>query len=243
MTWPGIRTQTASTLWIEPHRIVAAAKSRPSEGLPDLDRLAQVLTELPLGPTSWILDDRWAPSLLIREPMELPAGIEAREAFFRWKFTQTLALDGAWTVQALDLGGGAWLLAGLPETQREDWIQLGARLQRPIASLVPRWLWAYNRLAPSRERPGMLLSLCPEPNGGHSGTLVAWGQQLCLLRHWAEPESPEGWWEARIQPSAAFLQRESRQPMDLTVLGLPAWPEGSIPASCFPGEIPAQEVL
>lgn len=243
MRWPGLRTQSATTLWIEPHRILAGGKSRPCSGLPDPDRLAQVLTELPQGPTSWILDDRWAPSLLVREPMELPAGVEAREAFFRWKFTQTLALEGAWNVQALDLGGGAWLMAGLPEALREEWIQLALRLQRPIASLVPRWLWAYNRVASSRERPGMLLSLCPEPDGSCSGTLAAWGQQLCLLRHWSDPVAPETWWETRIQPSAAYLQRESRQPMDLVVLGVSQWPEGAIPVTRIPGEVPAQEAL
>lgn len=243
MNWPGIRAQAAHTLWIEADRIVAAGKARPSSGLPNLDQLAQVLTELPPGPSSWILDDRWAPSLLIREPMELPPGAEAREAFFRWKYTQSLALEGNWTVQALDLGGSAWLLSGLPEQLREEWIQLGMRLQHPLVSLVPRWLWAYNKLAATRERPGMLLSLSAEGDGLWSGTLVAWGQQLCLLRHWAEPESPEGWWETRIQPSAAFLQRESRQPMDLIFLGPTTWPAGPIPATRFPVEIPAKEVL
>ena len=93
----------------------------------------------------------------------------------------------------------------------------------------PRWLHLYNRLAPSLELPGMLLSLSPAGQGRYAGTLVAWGRTLCLVRQWSEPLDPQGWNEERIAPSAAFLQRESRTPQSLAIWGAPAWPDAGLP--------------
>lgn len=236
-----LQEKTCSVVWIEPHRLLAGGRSRPNAGLPTEDQLAQVLSALPAGPTSWVLDDRWCPSLLVRNLVDLPSGAEPREAFFRWRYTQSLALQGNWSVQALSLGEESWLLAGISAETRESWLQLALRLQRPIHALMPRWLWAYNQLAPSREAPGLLLSLCDEGDGTYSGTLAAWGQQLTLLRQWPEGLNPEGWWAERILPSLAFLQRDARVPQELMYLGAPTWPDGPLPCRRFPSEIPTQE--
>jgi hypothetical protein len=189
------------------------------------------------------VDDLWGPSLLLRDIVTLPAGTDAREAFFRWKFSQSLALEAPHSVQALDLGDGVWLLAGIREELRESWLQMSVRLARPLHSLLPRWLYLYNRLAPSRELPGMLLSLCPHPGGGFTGTLAAWGRTLTLLRQWADPADPETWQQERVLPTAAYLQRDSRPPQELWVWGTGSWPEPGLPLHIIQPEIPTQEAL
>lgn len=217
----GFRTQSASLLWVEPHRILAEEHRRPLSGPPDEDQLAQALTALPEGPSRWVVDDAWAPSLLLRDIVELPAGSEARDAFFRWRFQQALGLEGGYAVSSLALDDGLWLASGLREDLRAGWMSLALRLNRPLVSLQPRWLWLYNRLAPRQELPGLLLSLTPSAGGGFTGTLAAWGRSLCLLRQWDEPLSEEGWIEERLAPSIAFLQRESHGPQAAYIWGAP----------------------
>jgi hypothetical protein len=208
---------------------MAGAHRRPLTGLPTEDQLSQALTALPQGPTRWVVDDLWTPSVLLRDLTELPKGAEAQEAFFRWRFMQALALEAPHFVQALEVEPGTWLAAGIREDFRETGLQLSLRLDRSLHALTPRWLHLYNLLAPALNLPGMLLSLSPAEPGQYAGTLVAWGRTLCLLRQWSEPLSVEGWVEERIAPSAAFLQRESRTPQQLFIWGAASWPEGNLP--------------
>ena len=218
-----------SLLWLEAHRVIAGTHRRPLSGPPTEDQLSQALTALPPGPTRWVVEDLWTPSVLLRDLTELPKGAEAQEAFFRWRFMQALALDAPHFVQALEVEPGVWLASGIREDLRDSMLQLGLRLDRSLHALVPRWLHLYNLLAPNLELPGMLLSLSPTDTGHYAGTLVAWGRTLCLLRQWSEPLSPEAWIEERIAPSAAFLQRESRTPQQLLIWGASAWPDSNLP--------------
>lgn len=226
------RTQTASLLWLESHRVLAEEHRRPLSGPPTEDQLAQALTALPDGPTRWVVDDLWAPSILMRDIVELPAGSEARDAFFRWRFQQALRTESPQAVSYLALGDGQWLASGLGEEQRERWIALALRLNRTLVSLQPRWLWLYNLLAPSQELPGLLLSLAPAGDGTYTGTLAAWGRSLCLVRQWDEPLSPERWIEERLAPSVAFLQRESHGPQMAYLWGAEGpWPSLGMPVT------------
>ncbi len=226
---PLLAPPDGSLLWLEAHRVVASAHRRPLTGLPTEDQLVQALSALPLGPTHWVVEDLWTPSVLLRDLTELPRGAEAQEAFFRWRFMQALALETPHFVQAMEVESGVWLASGIPEELRESMLQLGLRLDRNLHHLTPRWLHIYNLLAPSLDLPGMLLSLSPVDAGRYAGTLVAWGRTLCLLRQWSEPLTPEAWIEERIAPSAAFLQRESRTPQQLFIWGATAWPESNLP--------------
>lgn len=228
MKLPILRSTEATLLWLEAHRIQAGTHRRPLLGAPTEDQLAQALAALPPGPTRWVVDDLWAPSILLRDLLEFPKGAEAQEAFFRWRFAQSLALTEPHYVQALEVEPGAWLAVGIREDLRESLLGLGLRLDRPLHGLTPRWLHLYNLLAPSLDKPGLLLSLSPVADGRYSGTLVAWGRTLCLLRQWAEPLDPQAWNEERIAPSAAFLQRESRSPQQLFIWGALAWPDSGL---------------
>lgn len=225
MRLPFLQAPAASLVWLEAHRIHAGTHRRALSAPPTEDQLAQALAALPQGPTRWVLDDLWTPSVLMRDLAELPKGAEAQEAFFRWRFNQTLALDEPHFVQALEIEPGTWLASGIREEFRETLLQLGLRFDRNLHALTPRWLHLYNLLAPTLSLPGMLLSLSPAGQGRYAGTLVAWGRTLCLLRQWTEPLTPQDWNEERITPSAAFLQRESRTPQSLAVWGAPAWPD------------------
>lgn len=242
MRLPFLQAPDPSLLWVENHRIQAGSHQRPLPGLPTEDQLAQALAALPAGPTRWVVDDLWVPSVLLRDLPELPRGAEAQEAFFRWRFGQTLALEAPHAVQSILVEPGTWLAAGIREDLRETWIQLSLRLDRSMRALTPRWLHLYNQLAPDLDLPGMLLSLSPMGGDGYAGTLVAWGRTLCLVRQWAEPLSPEGWNAERIAPSAAFLQREARTPQQMLVWGARTWPEGTVPARCLDDRAPAGEV-
>ena len=221
-------TDSASLVWLERHRAVAGSQRRPLSGPPTEDLLAQVLTSLPQGPTRWVVEDLWTPSILLRDLTEIPKGSEAQEAFFRWRFTQSLALEEPHFVQALEVEPHVWLASGIREAFRDSLLQLGMRLDRSVVALIPRWLHLYNHLAPNLDMPGMLLSLSPVEPGRYAGTLVAWGRTVCLLRQWSEPLDPAGWAEERIAPSAAYLQRESRTPQQLFIWGAPSWPDSSI---------------
>jgi hypothetical protein len=217
-------------LWMENHRLIAGSHRRPLAGQPTEDQLAQALTAMPEGASVWVVDDLWAPALLARDIAELPSGGEAREAFFRWRFQQAFGAEAPWAVQAMRLEDGPWLLSGLPQSTRDAWTTLATRLGRPIVQLQPRWLWLFNRLAPTLDMPGMLLSLSPAGDGRYAGTLAAWGRGLCLLRQWEEPMTAAAWNEERIAPSAAFLQRESRSPQMVHVWGAEGkWPYLGIP--------------
>jgi hypothetical protein len=232
-----------SMVWLEPHRVHAGGQTRALGAFPDEDQLAQVLSSLPPGPTSWVVDDLWTPSVLLRDFVELPSAAEARDAFFRWRYAQHFALEDPQSVQALEVEGASWLLVGMPQTLREAWLQLALRLGRPIHALVPRWLWIYNRLSPNLQAPGMLLSLARDEDGYFTGTLAAWGRTLTLLRQWNEPAAPEVWMADRVLPTAAFLQRENRSPQELMIWGARTWPEGSLTSRLLPFEIPVQEAL
>ena len=236
-----LKPKRASLVWLEPHRIHAGGKVRPVTGPLSLDLLAQMLTALPPGPTRWVVDDTWIPTVLMRDIVEVPAGTEARESFFRWRYSQSLATDTPQFVQSLDLGGNAWLLAGMSQLLRDQWLQTAMTAGHPIRSLMPRWLWLYNRLAPSRQIPGLLLSLCPVGDGTFTGTLAAWGRELVLLRQWAEPASPEQWDQERVLPTVAYLQRDARSPQEIHLWGATHWPEGPLPVRILQPEIPAQE--
>lgn len=229
MSHPVLAPPDASLLWLEAHRILAGTQQWHLDGPPTEDQLTQALAALPPGPTRWVVEDLWTPSVLLRDLTELPRGAEAQEAFFRWRFTQALALETPHFVQALEVEPGTWLAAGIREELRESMLQLGLRLERSLHALTPRWLHLYNLLAPSLDLPGILLSLSPAGTGKYAGTLVAWGRTLCLLRQWSEPLAPEAWVEERLAPSAAFLQRESRTPQQLFIWGAPAWPESNLP--------------
>lgn len=219
----------ASLLWLEAHRVVAGSFNHVIQGPPGDEVLLQALAALPPGPSRWVVDDLWCPSVLIRDIPELPKGAEAQEAFFRWRFAQILSLEEPHFVQALEVEADLWLTAGIRQDFRDELLQLALRTDRVIHALTPRWLHIYNQLAPSLTMPGMLLSLSPVEPGQYAGTLVAWGRTLCLLRQWTEPLSPEGWLEERIAPSAAFLQRESRKPQQLFIWGAAAWPQADLP--------------
>lgn len=233
----------ASMVWLEPHRVHVGGQTRAIGAFPDEDQLAQVLSNLPQGPTKWIVDDLWTPALLLKDFVELPSGVEARDAFFRWRYTQHLALEDPQSVQTLEVEAATWLLVGMPQAQRETWIQLALRLGRPIHAMVPRWLWIYNHLAPTLQAPGMMLSLAADEDGYFTGTLAAWGRTLTLLRQWHEPASAEAWMEERVLPTAAFLQRENRSPQELLIWGASTWPKGILSSRLLPFEIPAQEAL
>lgn len=242
MRLPFLQAQDPSLLWVEGHRIQAGTHQRPLSGLPTEDQLAQALAALPAGPTRWVVDDLWIPSVLLRDLPELPRGAEAQEAFFRWRFGQTLALEEPHAVQSIPVESGTWLAAGIREDLRETWIQLSLRLDRTMRALSPRWLHLYNSLAPNLDLPGMLLSLSPAGGDRYAGTLVAWGRTLCLVRQWSEPLSPGSWNEERVAPSAAFLQREARTPQQMLVWGARSWPEGTVPVRCLDDRAPAGEV-
>ncbi len=215
-------------LWIETHRLRAGEApdirwDRPLSGLPTEDQLAQALTALDAGPTAWILDDLYVPSILLRDVVELPEGTEARESFWRWKFQQSMALEAAHSVQALLVEPGLWLVAGIREDWRDAWMTFAQRLERPIHSLQPRWLHLYNRLAQDMDAPGLLLSLSPAGPGRWTGTLTAWGRTLSLLRTWSEAADMATWQEERLAPTIAYLQREGRSPQALHVHGASDW--------------------
>jgi hypothetical protein len=220
---PFLPASEASLFWLEAHRIRAGAHRRPLTEFPTDDQLAQGLAALPAGPTRWVVDDLWTPSLLLRDLAEVPRGAEAQEAFFRWRFSQSLALEEPHFVQSLEVEPGTWLACGIRETFRDAILQLGVRMDRTVHALTPRWLHLYNLLAPTLDMPGILLSLSPMGPNRYAGTLVAWGRTICLLRQWAEPLDLDGWNEERIAPSAAFLQRESRTPQVLHLWGAPGW--------------------
>jgi hypothetical protein len=230
-------------VWLEPHRVHAGGQTRSLSGPLTEDVLVMALGGLPPGPAHWVVDDSWVPSILLRDIVEVPAGSEAREAFFKWRFAQSMGLEAPQVVQALSLGDNAWLLAGIAEETRENWLQASLTVGRPIRSLVPRWLWLYNRLAASREMPGMLLSLCPAGPDTFTGTLACWGRNLALLRQWNEPATAEAWNQERVLPSSAYLQRDSRSPQEILVWGAATWPECSIPSRILQPEIPAQEMI
>lgn len=234
-------SKQGQVVWIEPHRIHTGGVSRPTGGDPTEDHLAVALNALPTGPTKWIVDDTLAPSVLMRDIVELPSGAEARETFFRWRLSQVLDTQEPLSVQATPVGDDVWLVAGVGQARRDAWVQTALRLSRPIHTLLPRWLWLYNRLAPTRDLPGMLLSLCPDGEGRYSGTLAAWGRHLLLLRQWTDPVEPETWFHERVLPTEAYLQRDGRPPQECLVWGASSWPESEVPVRILQPEIPAAE--
>jgi hypothetical protein len=230
-------------LWIEPNRLVAGGKVIITNGLPTEEQLARGLTALPTGPTKWILDDLIAPSMVVKDIVDIPKGAEAREAFFKWKYAQALAIEGTFAVQGLSLGEQGWLLAGMPLDIQETWINLAAKLGRPLHAIVPRWLWLFNRAASTREKPGMLVSLFKTEGDKYTGSIATWGRTLSLLRQWPDAASVKTWVSDRIEPTVAFLQRDGRTPMEILVWGPNDWPSGNIPHKVFQSEIPSQETI
>lgn len=230
-------------VWLEPRRVHAGGQSHPLPAGPSTEDLGRILAALPAGPTCWVVDDAWIPALLLRDIVQLPTAAEEREKFFRWRYAQDLPAETPRYVQALALPDNAWLLGGMDEALRESWVQLAAAGGRPMRTLVPRWMWIYNRLAPTREVPGLLISLAPREDGQYSGTLAAWGRGLALLRQWQDPADLDAWHQERVLPTLAYLQRESRTPQEVHVWGAGTWPDCGIPVRIIQPEIPVQETF
>ena len=241
MKLPGPGSKHASMVWLEPWRVHAGGRFHPCSEAPRPDELTRILEALPMEPTCWVADDAWLPTLLLRDIVELPKGAEERDAFFRWRYSQDLLLDGPQFVQAVALEEGVWLLTGLPQALRDGWAQAAAAAGRSMRRLVPRWLWLYNRLAPTLEVPGLLLSLAPRGEAGYAGTLAAWGRALLLLRQWAEPAQAQDWNQERVLPTLAYLQRDARSPQELKVWGPAHWPDCGMPVRILQPEVPNQE--
>jgi hypothetical protein len=237
------KPKAGSVVWMEANRLVTGSRVRTTDGAPTKDQLTQALAALPPGPTKWILDDLMAPSVIVKDVAEVPRGGDAREAFFKWKYGQVLAVDGAYSVQGHSLGEQGWLLSGMPLELHDSWIDLAAGLGRPIHLMIPRWLWLYNRAAPTREAPGMLLSLCRTDDGGFSGSIATWGRTLSLVRQWQDSANISTWMYDRIEPTAAFLQRDGVTPAEMLVWGPDNWPNGPVPHKIFQPAIPSQETI
>jgi hypothetical protein len=194
-------------------------------------------------PTKWILDDLIAPSMVVKDIVEVPKGTEARESFFKWKFSQALAVEGSYAVQGLSLGEQGWLLSGISRDIQETWINLAAKMGRPLHQMVPRWLWLYNRAASTREKPGMLVSLFKAEENKFTGSIATWSRTLTLLRQWPDAADIQTWNSDRIEPTLAYLDRDGRTPAEMLVWGPDDWPAGVIPHKVFQSEIPNQEAI
>jgi hypothetical protein len=230
-------------VWIEPNRLIAGGKVVITNGLPTEDQLARGLNGIPAGPTKWILDDTIAPSMVVKDILDVPKGAEAREAFFKWKYAQALGVDGNYAVQGLSLGEQGWLLAGIPLDIQEAWINLAAKMGRPLHAMIPRWLWLYNRASSTREKPGMLVSLFKTDGDKYTGSIATWARALSLLRQWPDAADVKTWLSDRIEPTVAFLQRDGQAPTEILVWGPSDWPSGNIPHKVFQSEIPNQEAI
>ncbi|MCL1892840.1 MAG: hypothetical protein FWG02_01215 [Holophagaceae bacterium] len=238
-----LKPSIGSVVWIEPNKLVAGGKVITTTGLPSEDQLAQALTHLPAMPTKWIIDDNIAPSMVVKDIVEIPKGTEARESFFKWKFSQALAIEGNFAVQGLSLGEQGWLLSGIPFDLQETWINLAAKMGRPLHLLIPRWLWLYNRVAPTREKPGMVLSLLKTVDDKYTGSIATWNRTLSLLRQWPDATEIPNWISDRIEPTLAYLNRDNRTPAEILIWGPMDWPVGTIPHKVFQSEIPNQEAI
>jgi hypothetical protein len=243
MSFFSFKAASGNVVWIEPNRLVAGGKVVVTDGIASEDQLASALASLPPGPTKWVLDDAFAPSIIVKDITEIPGGAEAREGFFRWKFGQALAVEGAYAVQGLSLGEQGWLLAGMPHEMQEAWINLASKMGRPAHAMIPRWLWLFNRAASTREKPGLLLSLCKTGDEKYSGSIATWGRSLSLIRQWQDAAGISVWMSDRIDPTVAFLQREGTSPQELIVWGPDDWPQGPMPHKVFQSVIPRQEAF
>ncbi len=233
--------RSRSIVWLEPNVIRVNGQRFETGDMPGRDETLSALAALPPGPTTWIVEDLWAPSLILKDLYELPPTAEAAEGLLNWRYCQHYGLTDAQFVQSLSVDGATRLLVGMPSERRDGWLHLGLQAGRPVHSLIPRWLWLYNLLAPSRSGPGMLLSLREDLEGSYSGTLAAWGPTLALLRQWQEPATPDVWLEERIYPSAGFLQREGRSCPELLVWGTKDWPACPLHTHLLPADIPLRE--
>lgn len=206
-------------------------------------QLARAISMLPFKKTRWIVDDTLVPSLLLRELVDVPKSAEMRDAFFSWRYSQSLGLDDSQFVQALNLEKDTWLLSGIQQQKLDIWSQSAMIAGHSINQLVPRWVWLYNRLAPTREFSGILLSLGTLGNGTFNGTLIAWKDSIVLLRQWTDYVSIEEWNRDRVCPTIAYLQREGYSPQELHVWGSDYWPDCGISTKIIQPEIPVREIM
>ena len=241
MSIMSLRSKRASVVWVDSNYICADGSCHSFFEANMMQQLVQVMVALPIKRTSWIIDDAWAPSLLLREIIEVPSDTSVRESFFRWRYTQDLALDIPMVVQSLDLGSNIWLLSGIQQGHLDTWNQLAKTSGCSICRLMPRWAWLYNYLAPTLEVPGLLLSLAAVGNEMFTGTLVAWKDSLVLLRQWTDSAPIEVWNNERILPSIAYLQREGCLPQKLYIWGSSHWPDCGISIQIIRIEIPTWE--
>ena len=237
------RLKHASTIWLEANHIYASGQFRHFSENSMLEEITKTLETLPIAPTYWIVDDVLMPSLLLHDVTEVPPDADTKDAFFNWRYNQSLCLDSPHFVQALNVEEDTWLLVGLHQDLMDSWLKLAESVNRPMYSLVPRWAWIYNRLASTQEAPGLLLSITSSDNKTFTGTLVAWRENLVLLRQWHDPITIDNWNNERVIPTIAYLQRESCLPRELNVWGSADWPDCGIPIKIIQPEIPTQEPI
>ena len=233
----------ASIVWMESKRVCVDGNRYSFSEVDMVQQLAKAVAQLPLKQTCWIVDDTLVPTLLLHGIVEIPVDAETRNAFFCWRYSQSLGLDSSQIIQALNLEKDVWLLFGIPQQQFDIWTQSAKMASHSIRKLIPRWVWLYNRLAPTREVPGMLLSLSASDDELFTGTLAAWKGNLVLLRQWTDPVSIETWNAERVLPTIAYLQREKCSPQELCVWGSDYWPDCGICTQIIQPEIPTREAI
>src|SRR6516225_8814076 len=103
----GTRSRQASMVWLEPQRVHAGGQFHLLPAGPAAEDLGRVLAGLPAGPTLWVVDDGWIPTLLLRDIVQLPSAAEEREKFFQWRYKQDLPTEAPQHVQALAMADNA----------------------------------------------------------------------------------------------------------------------------------------
>jgi hypothetical protein len=238
-----LRLKHASTVWLEINRIYAGGQCYYFTENSMLEVITKALHALPAAPTYWIIDDLIMPALLLYNVTELPQDAVTRDEFLNWRYHQYLCLDLPHFVQSINIEQDTWLLVGLRQELMDTWLKLAESINRPIYSMMPRWVWLYNRLAPTRESPGLLLSIASSDGKSFTGSLIAWKKNLVLLRQWHDPISIDKWNDERIIPTIAYLQRELCSPAELNIWGSANWPDCGIPIKIIQPEIPTKELI
>ena len=217
MRLPGPGSKHASMVWLEPRRVHAGGQFHPFPAPRPRTSWPGSWQGLPPGPTRWVVDDAWVPTLLLRDIVELPAGAEAREAFFKLALHPGPA-PGRAPVRPGPRPGRERLAPGGHAPGPPGELGPGRRRRGP-AHAPPRAPLAL-ALQPAGAHPGGARACCcpcaPPGDGAYTGTLAAWGRE-------PPPAAPVD----RARPPPRPGTRSGCCPPSPTSSGTPARPRNS----------------
>lgn len=189
--------------------------SDPSLEIGPTSTFYEAMENHPDGPCVLVVDDTLAESFLV--PASEVQSAEITPDYLSWKYSQILGQESSAYVHGTRQKDQSLILTGLAVATYQQWSETSLSLKHSIQSIQPRWSFLYDQIKEGSNEKGLLLSLNTIGANNYQGTLVAWNEDIHLLRQWSAPLTLAQWSTERITPTLGYLAKINQSPEKIYV--------------------------